>query len=114
MRLQDLPTPAPPEPSLLSTSNLEMLVVGLMFLVGSVVVFFLVRPVFRAWARRVELGGRGGVAVEELEQLREQVAEVPQLRERLHELEERLEFTERVLAHQRDQDLLPRKTSGQS
>lgn len=52
-------------------------------------------PVGRAWARRVEAGGRSGSdpgAEAELQELRGRVAE----------LEERLDFTERVLAAHRE------------
>jgi Tfp pilus assembly protein PilO len=52
-------------------------------------------PAGKAWARRLEAGGRsqdeGGTG-----------AELQELRSRVAELEERLDFTERVLATQRE------------
>ena len=49
-----------------------------------------------------------GVASLAVPRLREQLGEVDLLRTRVAELEERIEFTERLLAQRKDQDLLPR------
>ena len=111
-QIAQAPLPQSPEPSLLNPHTTEALVIGLILVSVTVAVFFLARPLFRAWARRVEFGGKGGVLPEEVEQLRDQVGELPVLRERVHELEERMEFTERLLAQRRDQELLPRQGDG--
>ena len=75
--------------------------------------FFLLKPLVLALARRLEGRAADPALLGEVEQLREQVAELTPLRERLHELEERMEFTERLLSQQRrEQELLPRKGEG--
>ncbi len=52
-------------------------------------------PAGKAWARRLEAGGRPA-------DQGETAAELQDLRARVAELEERLDFTERVLASQRE------------
>ncbi len=66
--------------------------------------FMLLQPVFKALGKRLE-GGRPDV--EELEALRSEVAERRALPERVQELEERLDFADRMLAQQREHDRLP-------
>ena len=106
-----IPAPAPPlpEPSLLNPAVTEQVLVTVAVIAVVVVVFLLVRPLFQALARRLEGRASSPALQGEVEQLREQVSEVPLLRERLHELEERMEFTERLLAQRRDQELLPKE-----
>lgn len=48
-----------------------------------------------------------GAGAEELDRLRDAVADVPDLRARVAELEERLDFAERLLARGNDPDRLP-------
>jgi hypothetical protein len=57
-------------------------------------------PVIKAIARRIEAGGAAADARGELEELRERVRQLEQANPRLAELEERLDFAERVLAQQ--------------
>ena len=66
---------------------------------GITLVFFFAVPVRKALLRRIE--GAAPVADPHL------ADEVDQLRERMGELEERLDFTERLLAQQRDAVELP-------
>ncbi|MBK8005590.1 MAG: hypothetical protein IPK12_17125 [Gemmatimonadetes bacterium] len=66
---------------------------------------YLLRPLVRAWARRIE-GGVAGAGTGELEELRARVQELEARELRLVELEERLDFTERLLARQ-DRRALP-------
>lgn len=68
--------------------------------------FMLLTPVAKAWGRRLE---GNSVDTEELESLRGEVAELRALPERLQELEERLDFAERLLAQQRDPERLPER-----
>jgi hypothetical protein len=67
-------------------------------------------PLVRALARRLE--GRGSVDAElrtELEQMHQRLGEVDALQMRVGELEERLDFAERLLARgERDPATLPR------
>ena len=63
-------------------------------------------PIARAIARRLE--GRGGMSNEVLQQvdeLRERVRDLESTQHRVAELEERLDFTERLLAQRRDLEL---------
>ena len=65
-------------------------------------------PLIRALARRLE--GRTApdpAVMAEMEDLRARVAELEQHQGRVHELEERIDFTERLLAQQREQARLP-------
>jgi hypothetical protein len=65
-------------------------------------------PLIRALARRLE--GRSApdpALTAEVEDLRARVAELEQHQGRMHELEERIDFTERLLAQQREQARLP-------
>lgn len=90
------PTPAPWE----MLPPQAMVMIALAFIAASA---FVLWPLFRAVARRIE--GRGGAGAEELARLKEEVIE---LREQVHhlegaqarmlELEERLDFAERLLA----------------
>lgn len=79
-----------------------MLFTGMM-LVG--VVLILRGPVGRALARRIDgtAGQSEGLSPVEAEELRHRVAELEQQQVRLLELEERLDFAERLLANPRGQ-----------
>lgn len=105
------PTPVPP-PSFLDAPTAEAIMIGLTIIAVSVAAFFLLKPLVLALARRLEGRAADPALQGEVEHLRDQVAELEPLRGRLQELEERVEFAERLLAQRRDQDLLPR--GGQS
>ncbi len=60
--------------------------------------FFFLRPVFRAWARRVDSGGDVHALRDELARLDDRVAQLEAENARLLEVEERLDFAERLLA----------------
>ncbi|HSE46855.1 MAG TPA: hypothetical protein VLA89_16170 [Gemmatimonadales bacterium] len=70
---------------------------------------FVLPPLAKAWARRLE--GRAGRVDEEtaaeLAHLQDRVAELSALQARMTELEERLEFAERLMATRREADQLP-------
>jgi Tfp pilus assembly protein PilN len=69
-----------------------------------VVATILLLPLIRAWARRIERGGADAELRGEVEELRARLAEVEQHQLRLADLEERLDFAERLLAQQRAPD----------
>jgi hypothetical protein len=72
------------------------------------IVGMLLRPVFMAWARRID--GRhaeDGASEDELAQLRERVIELETQGMRIGELEERLDFAERLLAQRNESPRLP-------
>lgn len=79
------------------------LAVVLLIIVGGI----LLLPLVRAWAKRIE--GRGGdpMVGEELAQLRERVAELEHSGARVAELEERVDFAERLLAQRGDVQHFP-------
>jgi len=78
---------------------------GIVFMVSAAAVFILRGPVGRALARRIE-GGKSPDDVQALtavDEMQVRVAQLEQQVDRMHELEERLDFTERLLAQQREQ-----------
>jgi Tfp pilus assembly protein PilO len=79
--------------------------VGIAMVVGAALVLF---PIARAIARRLE--GRGGnrELLQQVEELRERVRDLEASQHRVAELEERLDFTERLLAQRRDVEQFPR------
>jgi hypothetical protein len=79
-------------------------IMGVFFLA---IVGMLLRPLVMAWSRRL-----GGTAVpadlaHELDELRERVAELEGSGTRWQELEERLDFAERMLAQRQEPQQLP-------
>ena len=85
-------------------SEIAPAIVMSVLLIGSI---FLLLPLVRAWARRIEGKGSDPLVAEELAQLRDRVAELDHMSVRVHELEERLDFAERLLV-QRDAAAAPR------
>jgi hypothetical protein len=90
------------------TGSLEGWDAVLLLLVVAVLLGVLAWPLIRAWARRIESGGAAAEAQAEIEALRERLGALEQLPPRLLELEERVEFAERLLAQGREPDRLPR------
>lgn len=78
--------------------------VGIIFFLSAASVFILRGPLGKAWARRIE--GASGPADTRLgqvvEELQGRIAELEQQVDRLPELEERLDFAERLLAKGRE------------
>lgn len=102
-------TPLPPFPQGgLSPHIQEEILIALVIIAISIATVFLFKPLILALARRIENRGVDPALRGDVEQLREQVTDLEPLRGRVHELEERIEFTERLLAQRRDTDLLPR------
>ena len=106
--------PAPPVPPSLPGS--EMAVTGslegwdavLLLLGAAAVVVVLLWPLIRAVASRIEAGAAVAESRAELEGLRERVRLLEESQPRVAELEERLDFAERLLAQQREPDRLQR------
>jgi Tfp pilus assembly protein PilO len=74
-----------------------------LLLVAFIVVLFFLRPVFRAWGRRVDSSATIEALREEIMRLDERVADLESANARLPELEERVDFAERLLARAREQ-----------
>jgi len=101
------PPPLPPVPPIPPIPDVVILppwmtlpppvvtLISIAFIAGVTLVLF---PLMRALARRIE--GKGGAAelAQQVEDLRERVREVEVLQGRVVELEERLDFTERLLS----------------
>jgi Tfp pilus assembly protein PilO len=97
--------PLPPLPPWALLSEPALVLITLAFIAGTVLIAF---PLIRAISRRLEGKQRQDPAVlAEIEDLRARVAELEQRQGLVHELEERLDFTERLLAQQREQARLP-------
>ena len=93
--------PAPPTPPAFDPfifGRIQEAVIGIVLTIAfSIVVIKVFGPLARAWARRLE-GKASPELRTEVDQMREQLAEMDELRGRVHELEERVEFAERMLA----------------
>ena len=98
-----------PDPGLFTPNVIESIAIGVVAVVASVAGFFLLKPVFQALARRLEGRHADAGLLAEVDQLRDQVAELEPLRGKVQELEERVEFAERVLADRAAQPLLPKQ-----
>jgi hypothetical protein len=78
--------------------------VGILGVAGGVAV--MLGPVGKAIARRISGGPDAGILPEELDQIHTRLGELDEMTARVAELEERLDFTERLLARQKDQERL--------
>ncbi len=76
--------------------------------IGVLAMFGLYRTVNRALDRRHEraMGGSGGASRNEIERLVSRIEVLEEGAERMQELEERMDFTERVLTQQKERDRL--------
>jgi len=100
--------PAGPDPNFLIERLTETVGILLVVALFAIVAIKVLGPVARAWARKLE-GKMGDPELRaEVDHLREQLAEMDGLGSRVQELEERVEFAERMLSQKRDQDLLQR------
>ncbi len=109
---QDMPPmPAPLDPTrvFVDTGPPEWVpmvtVICLLIIVLGIVLF----PLARAWARRLERGSISDDLLDEVAQVRERVAELEGQGQRMGELEDRVDFTERLLTEARDAARLPRE-----
>jgi hypothetical protein len=106
--------PVPPAPPQAPSSEVfvsgtleDMAAVALLLGVG-LILAALIWPLIKAIARRIEGGTAGAEVQAELETLRERVRQLEEVPTRMAELEERLDFTERVVAQGREPDRLQR------
>jgi hypothetical protein len=70
---------------------------------------WLVRPLFLSFGRRLEGRGSDPAVLAEVEELRRQVQELQAGQQRLLEIEDRLDFAERMLAQGREAPALPKE-----
>ena len=79
--------------------------IGIAMVAGAALVLF---PIARAIARRLEGRGVSQELLQQVEELRDRVRDLEASQHRVAELEERLDFTERLLSQRRDVEQLPR------
>ena len=84
------------------SQDVAIVLVMMVSLVGA-----LTFPLIRAWARRIEARGADAGMHEDMAQLRDRVAELESMAARVPELEERLDFAERLLAKSEVRERLP-------
>lgn len=90
----------------------ESLLIALVMITVLIGAVYILGPIARAFARRIEGKGVGAAMQDELHLLQDRVSDVDALRERVMELEERVDFTERLLA-QPGRDKLPAGRGGE-
>lgn len=86
-----------------------MLLPAAVVIVLTIVAGFVLWPLARAWARRIEGKSVDQALLNEIEQLRNRVAELEESHHRVLELEERVDFSERLLSQGREGVPMPRK-----
>jgi hypothetical protein len=103
--LQAVP-PVPPMPPHF-VSNADGPAIVMMTLLVMTAVTIVLWPIARALARRLEGRGTADTALRaEMEQLHHRLGEMDLMQGRIAELEERLDFAERLLAQSRETDRL--------
>jgi hypothetical protein len=103
-----VPTPPPFDPNLIWLSDGGPPAIVMIVFLGLVATTIVLWPVMRALARRLEGKGVTDPALRaEVEQLQHRLGEVDMLHQRVAELEERIDFTERMLARPQPPAALP-------
>jgi hypothetical protein len=90
------------------TGSLEGIAAVVLLLGVGLILATLIWPLIRAIARRIEGGTAGAEIQAELEGLRERVRQLEEMQPRMLELEERVDFAERIVAKGREPDRLER------
>ena len=99
--------PIPPGSEMSLSGSLDGVAAVILLLAAGLLAAVLIWPLIRAIARRIEGGGASAEMQAELEALRERVRVLEDVPPRMAELEERVEFTERIVAQGRESDRLP-------
>jgi hypothetical protein len=93
------PTPPPFDPNLIFMNDGGPPIVLLIVVAALAATVIILWPIMRAFGRRLEGKGAADPALRgDVEQLQMRLAEVDTLHARITELEERVDFTERLLA----------------
>jgi hypothetical protein len=107
MLVQQTPTPPPVSESVLSVSGTLEDIAAVVLLLGvGLIIAALIWPLIRAVARRIEGGAAGAEMQSELDTLRERVRQLEDIAPRMADLEERLDFAERIVAKTQEPDRL--------
>jgi Tfp pilus assembly protein PilO len=88
------------------TGSLEGIAAVVLLLGAGLIIAALLWPLIRALARRIEGGAPSTEMQAELDGLRERVRQLEEMQPRMVELEERVDFTERIVAKTREPDRL--------
>jgi len=107
MLAQQVPIPPLPPGSEMSMSLGGVGAVVLLLGIG-LILAGLLAPLIRAFARRIEGAAASAEIQAEVEALRERVRLLEEMPPRMAELEERVDFTERIVAQGREPDRLQR------
>ena len=114
MLLAPLPVPPPPpspEAVIISSgggpSVLEAIAICVMAISFSFIAYKLLMPLVRAFAARIEGRGSNPALEQRVNELQSQLADAEILHGRVAELEERLDFAERLLAQRDEPARLP-------
>jgi hypothetical protein len=101
--------PGPPfDPNLIWMNDGGPPAIVMIVFLGLLATTIILWPVMRALARRLEGKGATDPALHaEIEQLQQRLGEVDSLQQRVAELEERIDFTERMLARTQAPAALP-------
>jgi hypothetical protein len=105
LALQAVP-PVPPGSEMSVTGSLEGIAAVVLLLGAGLILAALIWPLIRALARRIEGGAPSPEMQVELDGLRERVRQLEDMPVRMAELEERVDFTERIVAKGREPDRL--------
>ena len=103
--IQQVPTPPTPpfDPNVIFMQHGGPSTVLLMLIAALTAGVIILWPLMRAFARRLEgKGGTDPALRADLEQMQQRLGEVDALQHRVAELEERVDFTERLLAQAHD------------
>jgi hypothetical protein len=100
----------PPIPPIPPVPDVQVLMIpppmlAMISLAAVAAVAFVLYPIARALGRRLEGRGVSQELLQQLDELRERVRDLESSQHRVAELEERLDFTERLLAQRRDIEL---------
>lgn len=95
---QPAPVPPPPGQEVAVTGSLEGWDAVILLVCVAVTLGVLVWPLIKAVARRIEAGAAAAEARTEIDGLHERVRRLEETQPRMAELEERLDFAERLLA----------------
>lgn len=104
LTMQQIPVPPVPGPGS-SPGDIAAVLITIVVMGTAVLLLW---PLIRAYARRLEGRGASTDLQAEVESLRGRVQQLEEGQGRLTELEERLDFAERVLAQSREPDRLQR------
>jgi Tfp pilus assembly protein PilO len=103
--MQQVPTPPTPpfDPNLIFLQDGGPPIVLLIVIAALTAGVIILWPLMRAFARRLEgKGGADPALRADLEQMQQRLSELDTLQHRVAELEERVDFTERLLAQAHD------------